>query len=112
VDSEVAQRFVDAYRRAWNSWDVEGFLDLFAEDVVYAAHPLEIVVGRESLRTYLRKEEAEQGVVSVRMGTPIIGEQSAMAEFWVNAVDGSMSVAGCLIFKLADGDGRCVHFRE
>jgi hypothetical protein len=112
VDSEVAHRFVEAYRRAWSTWDIEGFLDLFAHDVVYAAHPLEIVVGRESLRTYVRKEEADQGMVRVSMGQPIIGGQSAMVEFWVNALDGSMSVAGCLIFKLDDGTGRCVYFRE
>jgi hypothetical protein len=112
MDSQAVQLFVERYGRAWDTWDIEGFLDLFADDVVYAAHPQEIVVGRESLRTYLRKEEAEQGLVRVQMGQPIIGEQSAMAEFWVNALDGSMSVAGCLIFRLADGDGRCAHFRE
>ena len=112
MDEQAAERFVERYGRAWDAWDIEAFLDLFTDDVFYAAHPQEIVVGRESLHTYLRKEEAEQGVVRVRMGQPIIGLQSAMAEFWVNAIDASMSVAGCLIFKLADSDGRCGHFRE
>lgn len=112
MDSQAVTQFVKRYGRAWDTWDIAAFLDLFSDDVVYVAHPQEIVVGQDSLRRYLRKEEAEQGVVRVRMGDPIIGEQSAMAEFWVNAVDGSMSVGGCLIFKLADRDGRCAHFRE
>ena len=112
IDSQQAQRFVERYGQAWDSWDIDGFLDLFTDNVVYAAHPKEIVVGQESLRTYLRKEETEQGIVRVRMGQPVIGQNSAMAEFWVNAHDGSMSIAGCLIFKLVDGDGRCASFRE
>jgi hypothetical protein len=112
IEPQAARRFVERYGRAWNAWDIEAFLDLFTDHVVYAAHPREIVIGREALRTYLRKEEAEQGVVKVRMGEPVIGTHSAMAEFWVNARDGSMSVAGCLIFTLTEGDGRCGHFRE
>jgi SnoaL-like domain len=104
----VAQRFVEGYRRAWDTWDVEGFLDLFADDVVYAAHPLEIVVGRESLRTYLRKEEAEPGGGQRANGSADRRRTGCDGGVLVNALDGSMSVAGCLIFKVADGDGRCL----
>ena len=62
IDSQEAQRFVERYGQAWNAWDIDGFLDLFTGSVVYASHPKEIVVGHEPLRTYLRKEETEQGV--------------------------------------------------
>lgn len=50
MDSRAAARFVERYGRAWNAWDIEGFLHLFADHVIYAAHPLEVVIGRESLR--------------------------------------------------------------
>jgi hypothetical protein len=53
--------WVDGYGRTWESWDVAGFVDLFSDGVVYVAHPEEIVVGREALSVYLRKEQAEQG---------------------------------------------------
>ena len=72
LEREIATAFVESYGRTWESWDVEGFVELFSEEVVYVAHPQETVVGRDALRRYLRKEQAEQGDVSVRMGHEIV----------------------------------------
>jgi hypothetical protein len=111
---EDAAAFVDGYGRAWESWDVSGFVELFNDEVVYVAHATEeTVVGRTALASYLRKEAAEQGEVSVRMGSPVIEGDRVAAEFWVTATSGSeaATIAGCFVARLAQ-DGRCAHFRE
>ena len=115
LDLERATAFVDGYGQAWESWDIAGFVELFSDEVVYVAHPTEeTVVGREALRGYLRKEEAEQGAVSVRMGKPIIEEDHVAAEFWVTATnrDEEATIPGCFIAQLDRTDGRCTHLRE
>ena len=114
IGREDAAAFVERYGRAWERWDVSGFVDLFSEQVVYVAHATqETVVGRTALASYLRKEAAEQGEVSVRMGSPVIEGDRVAAEFWVTATSGSeaATIAGCFVARLAP-DGRCGHFRE
>ena len=114
ADRDHASAFVDGYGRCWETWDVPGFVDLFSEDVVYVAHATqETVVGRTALAKYLRKEAAEQGDVSVRMGKPVIEGDRVAAEFWVSATSGgeTATITGCFIARLAP-DGRCLSFRE
>jgi hypothetical protein len=111
---EDAVAFVEGYGRAWEQWDVAGFLDLFSDEVVYVAHATqETVVGRTALATYLEKEAAEQGEVSVRMGSPVIDGDRVAAEFWVTATSGSQraTIVGCFVARLSP-QGRCEHFRE
>jgi ketosteroid isomerase-like protein len=107
--------FVESYGRAWERWDIEGFVGLFSDDVVYVVHPTdETVVGAEALRGYLHKEEAEQGAVSVRMGKPMVDGDQVVGEFWVTGGDRAAeeTFAGCFIARLDPADGRCTHFRE
>jgi SnoaL-like domain len=113
-DREAAVAFVDGYGRTWESWDIPGFVGLFSDEVVYVAHATqETVVGREALASYLRKEAAEQGQVSVRMGNPVIDGDRVAAEFWVMATSEGKdaTIAGCLIAHLGP-DGKCHFFRE
>jgi hypothetical protein len=114
LDRDRAVAYVEGYGRTWESWDVEGFLALHSEDVVYVAHPEETVVGREALRRYLRTQEAEQGAASVRMGTPVIAANHVAVEFWVTTTKGDeqASIAGCFIARLDETSGKCTHFRE
>lgn len=114
LERDRATAFVDGYGRTWESWDIAGFVDLFSDDVVYVAHPEEIVAGGEALSVYLRKEQAEQGTVSVRMGTPIVEGDRVVAEFWVTATNRGekATIAGCVIAQLDPTDGRCRRFRE
>jgi hypothetical protein len=114
VTREMAVAFVDGYGRTWESWDVPRFVSLFSDDVVYVAHATrETVVGRTALASYLQKEAAEQGQVSVRMGNPVIDGDHVAAEFWVTATSAGedATIAGCFIARLAS-DGRCSFFRE
>jgi ketosteroid isomerase-like protein len=108
--------FVAGYGRTWETWDVEGNLDLFADDVVYVVHATEeTVVGRADLRPYILKEKAAMGAVSVRMGEPVGEADHVAAEFWVTLTteDGEEgTIAGCFIAQLDPASGLCTHFRE
>jgi hypothetical protein len=111
---ERAVAFVAAYGHTWESWDFTGFVDLFTDDVVYVAHATqETVVGRAALADYIRKEAADQGQASVRMGSPLIDADHVAAEFWVTRTneDEKWTTPGCFIARLRP-DGRCTFFRE
>jgi ketosteroid isomerase-like protein len=111
VDREAAAGFVLRYGATWETWDVARFVELFSDDVVYIYHPTgETVVGASALRRYVEKEKAEQGAVSVRMGSPIIDGDRVAAEFWATGADAT--IAGCFIAQLNPADGKCTHFRE
>jgi ketosteroid isomerase-like protein len=114
LNRERATAFVEKYGQTWETWDVEGFVDLFSDNVVYVAHPQETVIGRDALRRYLRKEQTEQGCVSVRMGVAIVEGDHVAVEFWVAAKNRGeeATIAGCLIAQLDKADGRCTNFRE
>jgi hypothetical protein len=114
LDRVKATAYVESYRRAWESWDVERFVALHSDDVVYVAHPQETVVGREALRRYVHQEQIAQGAVSVRIGKPVIDGDHAAAEFWVTATNGEdeASIAGCFIAQLDETSGLCTRFRE
>src|SRR5208283_2360936 len=81
LDRETATAFVDGYRNTWEKWDLTGFVDLFSDDVIYVEHPTdETVVGREEMARYIRKEQSEQGVASVRTGTAIVDGEQVVSE--------------------------------
>ncbi len=72
VSRELATAFVEAYGRKWQSWDYDGFIGLFSDDVVYVEHPVdETVIGRDAIAHYIRREHTE-AAVGVRMGRPIV----------------------------------------
>ncbi len=117
VSREMATAFVEGYGRTWESWDFDGFVDLFKDDVVYVEHPVnETVVGRAAMGPYIRREQAEAGTVRVRMGKPIVDGDRVAAEFWtaMSNRDGEPqeTLAGCFIARLDATDGRCTHFRQ
>lgn len=114
LDRDEAVGYVEGYGRTWESWDVERFVALHSEDVVYVAHPQETVVGREALRRYVRKEKTAQGTVKVRVGKPVIDGNQVAAEFWVTAIKGDeeASIAGCFVARLDETTGLCTRFRE
>jgi SnoaL-like domain len=114
LDLHAAAAYVENYGLAWESWDLERFIALHSEGVVYVAHPDERVLGREALRIYFTKEQDAQGEVSVRMGRPVIDGNRVAAEFWVRARKGDdeAAIAGCLIARLDEASGLCTDFRE
>lgn len=114
MNRDMALEFVEGYGRTWEAWDFEGFVDLFTDDVVYVEHPTdETVVGREQVLDYIRREQEAEGVANVRMGTPIVGDDHVVGEFWtvMTKPDEQGTLIGCFIAQL-DETGRCFHFRQ
>jgi ketosteroid isomerase-like protein len=112
---ERATEFAVGYGETWQSWDIAGFVELFTDDVVYVVHPTEeTIVGKEALERYIAQEQAAQGSVSVRMGSPMVDGNHVAAEFWVTTtkLNEQATIAGCLIAQLDPADGRCMQFRE
>ncbi len=114
---EMATAFVEGYGRTWQSWDYDGFIALFSDDVVYVEHPVgETVIGRDAMAHYIRREHAEAGTVGVRMGRPIIEGNQVVAEFWTTMSnrEGEMegTLIGCFIAQLDPTTGRCTPFRQ
>lgn len=117
ISQVQAEAFVEGYGRTWESWDLEGFVELFSDDVVYVEHPVdETLVGREQMERYIRKEQAEQGIARVRMGTPIVDADRVVGEFWAamsnRADEPERTLAGCFIARIDDDTGRCTHLRQ
>ncbi len=117
ISREMATGFVEGYRRTWENWDFDGFVDLFSDDVVYVEHPVdETVVGRDAIGRYIRREQAEAGTVSVRMGRPIVEGNQVVAEMWTTMSnregEAGGTLIGCFIAQLNPTTGRCTHFRQ
>jgi ketosteroid isomerase-like protein len=116
ISRDQAARFVEAYGQTWENWDLDGFVDLFTEDVIYVEHPTdETIVGREQMQAYIRNEHEYQGVAAVQMGIPLVDGCQVAAEFWAtmtNADALKRSLIGCFIARLDPTDGRCAHFRR
>jgi len=101
--------------RAWQTWDFEGFADLFTDDVVYVEHPTdETVVGREQILDYIRPEQLAEGVAGVWMGLPIGEGDCVVGEFWttMSKPGEQATLIGCFIAQLDAETGRCRHFRQ
>jgi ketosteroid isomerase-like protein len=53
IDRAVVQRWLDAYVRAWETYDAAAIADLFTADATYAWHPYddaqEVVRGRDAI---------------------------------------------------------------
>jgi ketosteroid isomerase-like protein len=110
IDRELAARWARAYGSTWSQWDVDAFVALFSDDVIYVDHPTgQTVRGRADLAEYVRNEQREQGPVAVRMGEPVVEGNRLAAEFWATGEDGA--IAGGFVARL-DEDGRCSLFRE
>jgi ketosteroid isomerase-like protein len=89
LERDRATAFVEGYGRTWESWDFDGFVGLFSDDVVYVEHPTdETVVGSEEIARYIRNERTAQGVASVRMGKPIVDGDQVVGEFWAKMTNG------------------------
>ena len=117
LNRETAAAFVAGYAQTWETWDFDGFVELFSDDVVYVEHPTdETVVGRTEMERYIRKEQAEQGTASVRMGRPIVEGDRVVAEFWATMSnregEAEGTLMGCFIAQLDPTGGRCTHFRQ
>ena len=124
ASDETTYRWLDAYVRAWKSYDRDEIAALFSDDVAYRYHPYdEPIRGRGDVVESWRGE-------GDHAGAPTRDEQGTYeASYRAVAVDGDVAVAtgtstyteangstravydNCFVMRFA-GDGRCREFTE
>lgn len=125
MDHAAAQRWLDRYVAAWESYEPGAIAELFSEDVVYRYHPYdEPIVGRDAVvASWLGEGESDDASTRDEPGT-------YEASYSPVAVDGDVVVAAgtstyldspggsvnrvyenCYLMRF-DGDGRCREFTE
>jgi len=110
MDSEVFDRWLDAYGRAWETKDPEAAADLFVEDATYYETPFdEPMRGRAEVVEYWSGVPRSQDEIL----TASAGEGIAHwdANFVRLPTGTPVEIDGVLLAKL-DADGRCTEFRE
>lgn len=117
--------WVERYGRAWREKDDEAVAVLFAEGALYVSHPLRPPHrGREGIRACWRRATADQEVLDLRFGEPVVSADGrrAAVEWWATMRDGGWAAAegagddgltlpGCLVLRFAEG-GLCEELRE
>ncbi|MBS3941851.1 MAG: nuclear transport factor 2 family protein [Actinobacteria bacterium] len=106
--------WVENYRVAWETADVDLAASLFVEEGTYRNDIFsDPNVGQEGVAAYWAGVTSHQSDVEVRMGTPFGDDGRVAVEFWTKmAVDGNdLTIAGTLLLTMAD-DGRCRSLRE
>jgi ketosteroid isomerase-like protein len=115
VEALALNRWLVAYRRAWEQADAEAAASLFSDDARYRSHPFRPVhEGRAGVREYWTRVTSGQVDVDVRWGGPLIEGSRVAVEWWatMGSTDGrEMTLAGVLVLRF-DDDGLCSELRE
>ncbi|WP_062349948.1 nuclear transport factor 2 family protein [Herbidospora yilanensis] len=107
---EIARRFAQTWQTGWAVHDVDLLLSLYAPGIVHHSMPFrEPHRGLDALREYLTWSFAEEDVLDVRFGEPLVDGDTAAIEFRVRAREGEL--AGC-VFVTFDAEGLAVATRD
>lgn len=114
VTTEQVQRWLDDYRKAWETRDADAAAALFTEDATYREQPYEEPYrGREGVHRYWSSVTATQSDIRFRVGKAVVTGTHAAAEWWVTLRNegAEVTLAGefCLVF---DQGGLVRHLRE
>jgi ketosteroid isomerase-like protein len=106
--------WLQAYGRAWETQDGDGFVALFSDDAIYSENPFdEPLVGVAAIRAYARLMERHQRDVSfgfeVVSVTPVV--VSWQATYRNVASDERTRLDGVFLLAFND-EGRCTSLRE
>jgi uncharacterized protein YhfF len=108
-------RWIERYRRAWETADADEIVDLFTPDAPYRSSVFrEPYVGSAAIRGYWQRGAGSQRDVKVRMGRPVLGADRVAVEWWTTMIDpdeGEVTLPGCLLLRFAP-DGRCAELWE
>lgn len=116
VDHAAAGDLLDAYARAWATFDGDAWTALFSEDAEYHEDPFEPpLVGHNAIRAYLLQAAEVQDQVEVTIerhwavGSTILAAWHA--SFVRRPTRARVRVAGFMTLEI-DADARITRFRE
>jgi ketosteroid isomerase-like protein len=116
LDHAAAQDLLEAYGRAWESFDGDAWVALFTEDASYREEPFEEpLVGHLALRAYLLEAAQSQRDVEFTVERHWVVPPTVLAAWHASFVRRStgarVRLAGFLTMEVAP-DGRIGRFRE
>jgi hypothetical protein len=114
VSHDEVRAWIDAYVKAWRTYDPEVIGDLFSEDATYAYHPYdegdEILRGRGAIVTNWLEERDEPGTWEARLVPLVVEGNRAIAEGTISYANGDLFWN---LWTLRFGDDRrCAEFVE
>ena len=115
VDYTTAGDLLDAYGRAWETFDGDAWVALFSEDAEYHEDPFEPpLVGHNALRAYLLDASASQRDVEFTVERHWVSGETVLAAWHVafirQASGQHVRMAGFMTAEVANG--RIARFRE
>ena len=115
VDYATAGELLDAYGRAWETFDGDAWVALFTEDAEYHEDPFEPpLVGHNTLRAYLLDASASQRDVEFTVERHWVSGETVLAAWHVaftrQASGRHVRMAGFMTAEVEDG--RIARFRE
>lgn len=116
VDQASAGDLLERYERAWETFDGDGWTDLFTKDAEYHEDPFEPpMVGSNALRAYLLQAAEAQDQVEMTVERHWVVAATILAAWHASYVRRSdrtrVRLAGFMTLEIAD-DGRISRFRE
>lgn len=112
MTKEDLQRWLDAYVKAWRSYDPAAIGDLFTDDARYAYHPYddEPLKGREAIVENWLSDRDDPDSWEASYEPFLIEGDRAVAVGETRYADGTV-YANLWVMRFA-GDGRCVEYVE
>jgi SnoaL-like domain len=105
----AARRWIEAWRLAWPTRDVDGIAAMYADDAVYSSHPFR---PPETARSYVERAFGEEELVQAWFGEPVLSDDRAAVEYWaILRADEELTIAGAAFLRF-DADGRVIHHRD
>ena len=116
MDHASAADLLDRYKHAWETFDGDGWTDLFTEDAEYHEDPFDPpLVGSNALRAYLLEAAEAQEQVEMTVERHWAVGQTVLAAWHASYVRRSdrarVRLAGFMTLEIAE-NGRISRFRE
>jgi ketosteroid isomerase-like protein len=101
---DTARRWGSTWRSAWERYDVEPVVNLYADDVVFRTHPYsDPHLGRDGVRAYVTQAFSEEEDTRARLGEPFTDERAAAVEWWAAGKEQGepSTLAGCSMLSFS-----------
>ncbi|MGH9168511.1 MAG: nuclear transport factor 2 family protein [Acidimicrobiia bacterium] len=107
---DAARRWSVTWQRAWEAFDTEAIVALYATDAVLSTEPFrEPYRGRDGVRAYVSRVFGEEADPQVHFGTPIVDGDRAAVPWWASLREEGVdtTLAGTSVLRF-DPDGLAV----